>query len=95
MVLTAWVFVAPEAEAATAGSYYVKVSWNVVNSGNFKKNFGGSESSEYNDSVGMTLTYKSNNGTGTASTSVKDLKSELKSKGAKTTEFTVSGFPTR
>ena len=30
MVMTAWVFVAPEAEAATAGKYYYKVTFQVT-----------------------------------------------------------------
>ena len=41
MILTAWVWIAPtEAEAAN-GSYYIKISWNVVSSGNFEVEYPG------------------------------------------------------
>ena len=62
MVMTAWVFFAPEAEAATAGSYYVRFKWSVTNSNNIKKTYGGFNK-EVNDSAGISIGYKENNGT--------------------------------
>ena len=39
MVLTAWVWVAPtEASAATAGNYYVEITWNVSDTKEYSNN---------------------------------------------------------
>ena len=85
--------VTPKANAASAGSYYVKITWNVSTTGTFKKSYGG-KSSQNNDSVGFSVIYKKNNGTdSTEVEEMKDLKSDLKSSGSKTTTFTVPGFP--
>lgn len=58
MLMTAWVFVAPEkAEAATAGRYYIKYVVNVTNTGTEKDN-------------NFRISYKTNNGQGTQYTDV-------------------------
>lgn len=89
MVMTAWVFVAPEAEAATAGSYTLEVSINVTNKAD---NQGNIQDSYY------TITYKTNNGTGSQTTMTYSLKDNwtscLSSTGSKTITITVPGFPT-
>ena len=90
MVMTAWVFFAPEAEAATAGSYTLKVSINVTNEAD---NQGNIQNSYYN------ITYKTNNGTGSETTMTYSLKDNwtscLSSTGSKTITITVPGFPTK
>ncbi|MBQ1996584.1 MAG: hypothetical protein II237_10380, partial [Clostridia bacterium] len=92
MVLTAWVWVAPQKAEAAAGSYYIKISWSVGTSGNLDANFNGK--TETNDTVGFRITFKSNNGTGSEDHLDVDLKSDLESTGNKTTAKTISGFPT-
>lgn len=67
MVLTAWVWVAPtEAEAATAGNYKVRITWQVNNTKNYNNSFTGTET-EDGARAGIILYYKSNNGSGTQS----------------------------
>ena len=78
MVMTAWVFVAPEAKAQNAGSYYVKIYYEVTNKldnfmftgTDYDKPYKGkssvNESSNDNNCTGMSLFYKTNNGTGTS-----------------------------
>ena len=61
MVMTAWVFVAPEAEAATAGSYTVRVTFS--NSSNFNDDYTGVNCTN-EDCFGITVRYKKDNGTG-------------------------------
>ncbi|MGN1194987.1 MAG: hypothetical protein ACI4SB_05850, partial [Acutalibacteraceae bacterium] len=78
MLMTCWVFFAPtKADAATAGSYYVKITWVVTNrkgdalfeGANFDNNYTGissvSTSSNSNNRAGMSLFFKENNGTST------------------------------
>ena len=78
LLLTAWVFVAPEkAEAATAGNYYVRVTYKCVKNANSFLNWNGSLDGTYtgwaanatsptesNDTCGITIGYKESNGTG-------------------------------
>ncbi len=67
MVLTAWVWVAPtEAEAATAGNYKVRITWQNNNTKKYSNQFTGTET-EQGARAGIILYYKSNNGTGTES----------------------------
>ena len=92
MLLSSWVWVAPTEAEAAAGDYYIKISWNVSSSGNFEANYEGK--TETNDTVGFTITYKTNNGSGNENRFNIDLKSELKSTGNKTTTKIIGGFPT-
>lgn len=59
---------APKASAATAGSYFVRITFNVEEAGNFEqmfcKNKAANWGTETNDAVGCTIKYKKNNGTG-------------------------------
>lgn len=67
MVMTAWVWVVPtEAEAATAGNYKVRITWQVNNTKNYNNSFTGTET-EDGARAGIILYYKSNNGSGTQS----------------------------
>lgn len=102
MVMTAWVFVAPEkAEAATAGSYYVRVKWKVTESNNFKATYPG-KGSKKEDAAGFTITYKEKNGTATTvKTKDFDLKNgstsaggDMNTKGEHVLTCTLTGFPT-
>ncbi len=64
MLMTAWVWVAPtEASAATAGNYYVEITWNVSDTKKYSNKFTGTET-ENGARAGMILYYKTNNGTG-------------------------------
>jgi len=104
MLMTSWVFVAPSASAATAGSYYIKItggykcssSWRCSKLNNtFEAGWGGNT----NDSAGMVVRYKANNGTASGSA---DKTVDMHDWGndtptdwqTKTTTTTVSGFPT-
>ena len=87
MVMTAWVFVAPEAEAVTAGTYYYKVTFQVTDD---------------MDNVQMksTLYGKGNNGTGSSEVTIatKNYTSDTKFSGTMTImEGTTDAgvFPTR
>lgn len=101
MVMTAWVFVAPEAKAATAGSYYVRVKWKTTSSNNIKNAYKG-RGKDGNDTAGFTISYKDTNGT---SSTVKykdfDLKNgsttaggNMNSSGDHTLQCVLTGFPT-
>lgn len=85
MLLSCWVFtpIAEKAEAATAGTYYVRVHYNVTNA----------TDSDHIDEYSITLTYKASNGTGTESTSKKDM--NVSSTGTKYLEWSSVGFPTK
>ena len=88
MVMTAWVFVAPQAKAATAGSYTVRVTFS--NSSNFKDDYTGINCTN-EDCFGITVRYKKNNGTGDED----DYNFNLKGKNVSgTKEATIPGFPT-
>ncbi len=70
MVMSAWVFIAPsKAQAATAGNYFVKITWKVENTGSSIKPYTGVNSFnteiDTNNNGGISLFYKTNNGTGT------------------------------
>ena len=82
MMLSCWVWVAPQkAEAATSGYYPLTLVWNVVDEVN-----GGSAK--------VTVTYTTNNGTGTSTSkeySMDDLKSNT---GSVTWSQEIPGFPT-
>lgn len=89
MLMTCWVFFAPtKADAASAGSYTVKVSINVSNKADSQENI---EDSYYK------ITYKTNNGKGTQTTMTYSLKNNwtscLNSTGSKTITISVPGFP--
>lgn len=72
VVMTAWVFtpIGFKASAISAGNYYVKIAYTIINSENkVDKNYTGSSSftqgSNKNHQAGFSLYYKTNNGTGT------------------------------
>lgn len=88
MVMTAWVFVAPEAKAATAGSYYVKLEVNTTDTCDVGDN----------KDLSFTLSYKGNNGTSSdVSTTTKTASYKwAEDSGKNTLNFgSVSGFPTK
>ncbi len=69
MVMTAWVFVAPEAKAQSAGSYNITINysvtdttWELGNTYTGKSSF--NTGSDKNNKAGFSLFYKTNNGTG-------------------------------
>lgn len=96
MVLTAWVWVAPTEASAAAGSYYVKISWECTNAGNdYSIAYPGYTDRGDGNCVGISLYYKSNNGTGTESEKYWDLKSDMETATSYTETATISGFPTR
>ncbi|MGN1443435.1 MAG: hypothetical protein ACI4XE_06265, partial [Acutalibacteraceae bacterium] len=70
MLMTCWVFFAPtKADAATAGSYYVKVNYKVTNdAGEYDNTYTGKSSfdtsKDTNNRAGFSIFYKTNNGTG-------------------------------
>ena len=71
MLMTCWVFFAPtKADAASAGSYYVKVNYKVTNdAGQYDNTYTGKSSfntgKDTNNRAGFSIFYKTNNGTGT------------------------------
>lgn len=84
MLLSCWVFVAPEhAHAATAGNYTVRVRVQNKNAAD-----GGSAK--------LIVKYKPTNGTGTETSTEIDITSEMSSNEGNniTKDFTLSGFPT-
>lgn len=95
MLLSCWVFtpLAPKAEAATAGTYYFKVTWKVTDAANFDQPY--QYNTQVNDSGGISVLYKANNGTGTESHADYSFHSDDKSdkKGTYTFTGTISGFP--
>lgn len=97
MVMTAWVFVAPEAKAQSAGSYYVTITFNVDNHDNESFAAYTGKSQNGNNTVGISLFYKANNGTASsASEKVFDLGSYVGNNAAQTSHTltcTVAGFP--
>ena len=94
MVMTAWVFFEPmEAEAATAGSYYVLISYKIVTGGSCDAYSG--YGNKPDNMLGISIGYKANNGTDTTEKYYDiDLKSTSNSEGSYTTNATVAGFPT-
>lgn len=70
MLVSCWVFTAPTASAATAGSYYVEIDVKVNNADAYDRTYVGpyfssSNADGYKDQGGITLFYKDNNGTKT------------------------------
>lgn len=106
MVLTAWVWVAPQKAEAANGSYYVKITWKCVNKRTYDNNYTG-YNNRGNGQCGLSLFYKSNNGRGTesevywnigkgtgGSTGVSNT-GWMNTTGTYSATATVSGFPTR
>lgn len=88
MVMTTWVFVAPEAKAATAGSYYVKLEVNTTDTCDVGDN----------KDLSFTLSYKGNNGTSSDERTTTKTASYkwAEDSGKNTLNFgSVSGFPTK
>lgn len=94
MVLSCWVWIAPtKAEAATAGNYYVEVTWNASRTGAT----GTPQFDEDNDgsSMGFKFDYVSDNGQGeTTGSYIYNCAGGAASTDNKAT-FTLSGFPTK
>ena len=81
------------ADAAAAGSYKVRVTWNCSNDGTLKKGYPGYEQTN-DDSCGYSILYAEDNGhASTFKTEDHDMKSEMGSKKTYTNEYTLSGFP--
>ncbi len=96
MLLSCWVWVAPTEASAAAGSYYVKISWECTNAGNdYSIAYPGYANRGNGNCVGISLYYKSNNGTGTESEKYWDLRSDMETETTYTETATISGFPTR
>lgn len=82
MILSCWVWVAPQkAEAATSGYYPLTLVWNVVDEVN-----GGSAK--------VTVTYTTNNGTGTSTSKEYSMDALKSSTGSVTWSQEIPGFPT-
>ena len=95
MVLTAWVWVAPTEASAAAGSYYVKITWKCTDAGDdYDVAYSGFANKTKGNCAGISLYYKSNNGTGTESEKYWDFQTRMKTKGTYTEADTISGFPT-
>ena len=108
MLVSCWVFTAPKADAATAGSYYIKITgamegWKTlfVSNSNLNNSFTAGWDSATNDSCGMVVRYNTNNGHGTQADPDQTVDligqgwgSVPTSKTTKTATATVSGFPT-
>ena len=99
VVLSSLVFAMPAqtASAASAGSYYVKLTL-VVNKGNNLNGTYGGFNKESNDSGGVSVLYRDTNGTGTTDKEQKwDIGNKdlnyCTSKGTKYLTATISGFP--
>lgn len=99
MLITTWVFVAPTtAGAATAGNYYIRVTWANENTNNINNSYKGFNS-EQNDSVGISIGYKATNGTASSISYYNyDCKGYYNNSGSDEKEYTfdatLSGFPT-
>ena len=98
MLMTCWVFFAPtKADAASAGSYVIKITYDIVD-GNTLKNAYKGKGKDNNDSCGISVFYKDTNGTATtAKEELIDLHTDLSNnKGSaygRTVTRTLSGFP--
>ena len=86
----------PEADAYAmgAGSYYVRVTFRITDTGNFEKGFGG-WGSDSNDGAGCSIRYVNNNGYG-STTGYQDwsIASQFNNNGTYTLTATIPGFPT-
>ncbi|MGN1117453.1 MAG: hypothetical protein ACI4RU_02475, partial [Acutalibacteraceae bacterium] len=76
-----------KAEAATAGSYDIRITYSQT--GSVSGSYSGTIGTEYNDSCGVTVKYKKNNGTGEEAQTYFNCSS---SSGSPTA--TIPGFPT-
>ncbi len=98
MLMTCWVFFAPtKADAASAGSYVIKITYDIVD-GNTLKNAYKGKGKDNNDSCGISVFYKDTNGTATtAKEELIDLHTDLSnntgSAYGRTVTRTLSGFP--
>lgn len=98
MLMTCWVFFAPtKADAASAGSYVIKITYDIVD-GNTLKNAYKGKGKDNNDSCGISVFYKATNGTSsTAKEELIDLHTDLSnntgSAYGRTVTRTLSGFP--
>ncbi len=63
MLMSSWVFVPFEAEAATAGNYYIKITWYLTDTKKFSNAYTGK--GESGARGGISVIYRENNGTGT------------------------------
>ena len=100
MLVSCWVFVAPKSDAATADSYWFRITFKVTNAGDFDQTYEG-----YNktgkDRGGFSLLYKANNGTGTQHEWLYDMSDKkhnssegnINTEGTFTVSGTLSGFP--
>ncbi len=98
MLLSCWVFtpLAEKAEAATAGTYTVKVVINVTGTNNIESSYAGYDGTQ-GDSAGITIRHRSNNGTGTVYSKDIDIgkngKNWMNSSGEHIIEESGLGFP--
>ena len=83
-----------EAYSMSAGSYFVRVTFRITDTGNFEKGFGG-WGSDSNDGAGCSIRYVNNNGYGsTTSYQNWSIASQFNNTGTYTLTATISGFPT-
>ena len=107
MLMSAWAIVSPDmfpkAEAATAGNYYIQFNAQIKFSSSWRcsklnNTFEGGWDGDTNDSAGVVVRYKSNNGTGNQADQTVDLhgwfdNTSNTSWTSKSTSVTVPGFP--
>lgn len=97
MVISCWVVtpLAIKAEAATAGTYYVRIKYTIENPADGSAAYTG-QTSKTNKCCGFTIYYKKNNGTdGTEEKEHQTLSAETKNTSGAYKYFTLSGFPTK
>ncbi|MBQ8028843.1 MAG: hypothetical protein IJ262_05505 [Clostridia bacterium] len=91
MVMSAWVFVAPEKAEAAGENYYIEVVWNASRTGH-SDNLA-DDGNDDGDCIGFFIKTKDNHGTGTEYTYTADLKGKTTNTDT-TWSQTVTGFPT-
>lgn len=91
MLMTAWVFVAPEKAEAAGESYYIEVVWSANRTG--QSDALADDGNDSGDCIGFFIKTKDNHGTGTEYTYTADLKGKTTNTDT-TWSQTVTGFPT-
>ena len=91
MMLSCWVWVAPEKAEAAGEKYYVEVVWNANRTG--QTNAPADDNNDSGSCIGFFIKSKDSNGTGTEYSTTADLRGGTTSKD-NTWSATVTGFPT-
>lgn len=96
MLLSCWVWIAPEKASAAAGNYYIRIDWS-CSSGNFDNDVAFDQDNG-GSCIGILVDWTSDNGKGaTTGQKVFDLKGEVSNSSTTTTysSDTIGGFPTK